>query len=134
MMTIGTYVEITRRLYKAFLFCFRANEQHYLVKNWPARKDLTQGSHNVLNSSLIERSKILLLPLYIKLGLAKQLVKALKPTRLVFCHITQMFPSISEAKLKVAYLWDHKYEKYWYLKRWRNKCLIWREMIGKLLE
>ena len=39
----------------------RADEQHYLVKNWPARKDLTPGSHNVLNSPLIERSKILLL-------------------------------------------------------------------------
>ena len=43
----------------------RADEQHYLVKNWPARKDLTPGSHNVLNSSLIEISKILLPPLHI---------------------------------------------------------------------
>ena len=24
----------------------RANEQHYLVKNWPARKDFIPGSHN----------------------------------------------------------------------------------------
>ena len=44
----------------------RADEQHYLVKNWPARKDLTPGSHNIVNSSLIERSKILLPPLHIK--------------------------------------------------------------------
>ena len=62
----------------------RANEQHYLVKNWPARTDLTPGSHNVVNSSLIERSKILLPPLHIKLGLAKQFVKALKPTSRAF--------------------------------------------------
>ena len=39
----------------------RADEQYYLVKNWPARKDFTPGSHNVLNSSLIERSKIFFL-------------------------------------------------------------------------
>ena len=78
----------------------RADEQHYLVKNWPARKDLTPGSHNVLNSSLIERSKILLPPLHIKLGLAKQFVKALKPTSRAFCHIRQMFPSTSEVKVK----------------------------------
>ena len=98
-------------------YCFlclrncRADEQHYLVKKWPARKDLTPDSHNVLNSSLIERSKILLPPLHIELGLAKQFVKALKPTsraildirpldRLGFRHIRQMFPSISEAKVK----------------------------------
>ena len=78
----------------------RADEQHYLFKSWPACKDLTPGSHNVLNSSLIERSKILLPPLHIKLRLAKQFVKALKPTSHAFCHIRQMFPSISGAKVK----------------------------------
>ena len=77
----------------------RADEQHYLVKHWQARKDLTSGSHNVLNSSLFERSKILLPPLHIRLGRAKQFVKALKPTSRAFRHIRQMFPSISEAKV-----------------------------------
>ena len=78
----------------------RADEQHYLVKSWPPCKDLTPDCHNVLNSSLNERSKILLPPLHIKLGLAKQFVKALKPTSRTFRHIRQMFPSISEAKVK----------------------------------
>ena len=49
----------------------RADEQHYSVKSWPARKDHTASSHNVINSSLTERNKILLPPLHIKLGLAK---------------------------------------------------------------
>ena len=71
-----------------------------MVKNWPARKDLTPAPHNVLNSFLIERSKILLLSLHINLGLAKQFVKALKPTSRAFCYIRQMFPSMSEAKVK----------------------------------
>ena len=71
-----------------------------MVKNWPARKDLTPGSHNVLNSYVIERSKILLPPLPIELGLAKQFVKALKPTSRVFRHFRQMFPSIAETKVK----------------------------------
>ena len=65
----------------------KADEHHYLVKNWLARKDLTPGFHNVLNSSLIERSKNLPPPLHIKLGLAKQFVKALKPTSRTFRHI-----------------------------------------------
>ena len=71
-----------------------------MVKNWPPRKDLTPGLHNVLNSPFIERSKILLPPLRIKLGLAKQFVKSLKPTSCAFRFIRQMFPSISEAKVK----------------------------------
>ena len=85
-------------------FCFlclrdsRADEQHYVIKNWPPREDLTPGFHNVLNSPLIERSKIILSPLHIKLGLAKQFVKSLKPTSRAFRYIRQMFQSISEAK------------------------------------
>ena len=71
-----------------------------MVKNCPARKDLTPGSHNALNSSFIERSKTLLPPLHIKFGLAEQFVKALKPTSRAFPRIRQMFPSISEAKVK----------------------------------
>ena len=95
---------ITRRLYKAFLFfCLwnsRADEQHYLVKNWSARKDLTPGSHNVLNSSLIERSKILLPSLRIKFGPAKQFVKALKPTSHAFCHLDRCSQACLKQKLK----------------------------------
>ena len=78
----------------------KAGEQHYLVKNWQARKNFTPDYHNVLNSSLIERSRILLPPLHTKLGLAKQFVKALKPTSRAFRHIRQILPSISEAKVK----------------------------------
>ena len=38
--------------------------------------------------------------MHIKLGLAKQFVKALKPTNRAFRHIRRVFPSISEAKVK----------------------------------
>ena len=71
--------------------------KHYVVKNWPPREELTPGFHNILNSPLIERSKILLPPLHLKLGLAQQFVKSLKPTSRAFRYIRQMFPSISEA-------------------------------------
>ena len=78
----------------------RAAEQHYVVKTRPPREDLTSGFHDVLNSPLIERSKILLPPLHIKLMLAKQFVKSLKPTSRAFRYVRQMFPSISVAKVK----------------------------------
>ena len=45
-------------------------------------------------------SKILLPPLHIKLGLAKQFVKSLKPTSRASRYIRQMFPNIAEAKVK----------------------------------
>ena len=43
---------------------------------------------------------MLLPPLHIKLGVAKQFVKSLKPTSRAFRYIRQMFPSISEATVK----------------------------------
>ena len=49
----------------------RADEPHYVVKNWPPREDRTPGFHNVLNSLIVERSKTLLPSLHIKLGLAE---------------------------------------------------------------
>ena len=61
---------------------------------------ITPDSHSAVNSSLTKRSKILLPPLHIKLGLAKQFVKALKLTSRAFYHIRHIFPSISEAKVK----------------------------------
>ena len=73
----------------------RADEQHDLIKDW-----FIPGSHNVRHSPLIERSKILLPPLHIKLGLAKQFMKALKPRSTAYQHIRSMFLIISEAKLK----------------------------------
>ena len=82
----------------------RVDEQHYLVKNWPACKDLTPGFHNVPNSSFLERSKILLLPLHIKLGLAKQFVKALKPTSRALAILDRSSQAYLKQKLKVVYL------------------------------
>ena len=86
----------------------RADEQHYLIKDWPARKDLTPGFHNVLNSPLIERSKILLPTLHIKLGLDKQFVKSLKPTSRTFAILDSCSRVYLNQKLEVVYLWGHK--------------------------
>ena len=73
----------------------RVDEQHYLVKNRPARKDLRPGSHNVLNSSLIERSKILLPSLHIK---------ALKLTsRVPFAILDRCSQAYLNQKLKVGH-------------------------------
>ena len=52
--------------------------KHYKQRQWlKNRNALNRGSHNVIREPLIERSKILLPPLHIKLGLMQQFTKAL---------------------------------------------------------
>ena len=87
-------------------FCFlclwnsRADDQHYSRKQWPLREELTLGAHNVICQPLVLREEILLPTLHIKLGLAKQFMKALKSDSETFKHVQVMFPKLSEAKVK----------------------------------
>jgi hypothetical protein len=62
-----------------FLFVWdsRARDKHWETVHWPEREQLLTGSKNVSNVSLVDREKILLPPLHIKLGIMKQFVKAL---------------------------------------------------------
>lgn len=65
------------------------------------RKKLTIGENNVLEKNLVPRSKIVLPPLHIKLGLIKQFVKALrKRNSAAFTHLSKVFPMISKAKIQ----------------------------------
>ena len=78
----------------------RADDQHYSRKQWPLREEVTPGTHNVIRQPLVLREKILLPTLHIKLGLAKQFIKALKLDSKAFSHVQAMFPKLSEAKVK----------------------------------
>ena len=49
----------------------RADNEHYVIQDWPVREELIQGSHNVIHKALVQREKVLLHPLHIKLGVAK---------------------------------------------------------------
>ena len=55
---------------------------------------------SVKHTPLVQPNRIFLPPLHIKLGLMKNFVKALKPDGLGFQYLKQMFPRISDAKLK----------------------------------
>ena len=54
----------------------RDRKHHYINKNWPIRDKMEPGSKNVLRVPLVEREKVLMPPLHIKLGLMKNFVKA----------------------------------------------------------
>lgn len=78
----------------------RSRDQHYSKKEWEKRSKWEVGSENVVCESLVNRSKILLPPLHIKLGLIKQFVKALDIDGACFQYIKSKFSHLSDAKIK----------------------------------
>lgn len=78
----------------------RARESHYCRKNWPLRKKLVPGQKNVKHEPLVNPAKIFLPPLHIKLGLMKNFVKAMNKEGEGFRYLRQMFPRITDAKIK----------------------------------
>jgi len=78
----------------------RARSLHYSRKDWPARKSLEQAIMNVENQPLVERSKILLPSMHLKLKVIKNFVKAMNQEEAAFTYLQETFPRLSEAKLK----------------------------------
>ncbi|GFV84760.1 uncharacterized protein TNCV_4297421 [Trichonephila clavipes] len=75
----------------------RDRKQHYVKKTWPIRKALIPGVKNVERQSLVDPKKILFPPLYIKLGLMKQFVKALDKEGECFKYVNSflVYPMLS---------------------------------------
>ena len=82
----------------------RARAQHWIKQDWPVREELVPGEKNVQAHPLVERSKIILPPLHIKLGIMKQFVKALNKDGDCFKYICTKFPGSTIEKLKAVFL------------------------------
>ena len=70
--------------YPCFL-CYwasRANEEHWVRKEWPPRNTIKPGEKNIVNNFLVDRKNMILPPLHIKLGLISNLSKHLSFWRL----------------------------------------------------
>ena len=78
----------------------RDRKHHYINKNWPIRDKMEPVSKNVLRVPLVEREKVLMPPLHIKLGLMKNFVKALDKNSDAFRYLCNKFPELSYAKVK----------------------------------
>jgi hypothetical protein len=84
-------------------FCLwdsRAKAQHYIKREWPSRLTFLPGKSNVLSERLIEPEDLILPPLHIKLGLMKNFVKALDRDGPGFAFLRQIFPGLSDLKIK----------------------------------
>ena len=78
----------------------RATAEHYVRKDWPIRDEIEQGKYNIMYKPLVKSYRIFLLPLHIKLGLFKQLWKALDKESSAFACLAEKVPSLSQAKIK----------------------------------
>ena len=58
------------------------------------------GSKNVAHVPLVQRDKVLMPPLHIKLGLMKNFVKRLDNDSDAFRYLRGKFPELSDAKVK----------------------------------
>ena len=78
----------------------RDRSNHWIKREWLLRESLTPGCKNILNPALVDRYNVILLPLYIKLGLLKQFVKALNKEGACFKYTQDKFPNLSAEKVK----------------------------------
>jgi len=90
--------------YSCFLCLWnsRADDQHWQRKDWPVREERLVRENNVINESLVDRDRILLPPLHIKLGPMKQFTKGLDKNGDCFRCIHNRFPATSYEKVKAG--------------------------------
>ena len=80
----------------------RADSDHFVRREWPPRDQFLPGKHNILKPPLVNRDKIILPPLHIKLGLMKQFVKALPLDGDVHKYLREKFVKLSDMKIKAG--------------------------------
>ncbi|XP_066447548.1 uncharacterized protein [Eleutherodactylus coqui] len=80
----------------------RDTDSHYHKRDWPLRMEFLAGQKNGKWEPLVDTTKVLMPPLHIKLGLMKQFVKALDTDSAAFKHLEDLFPKLSEAKIKAG--------------------------------
>ena len=80
----------------------RAKQDHWIKREWLSREVFILGEKNIKNIPLVNKEKILLPPLHIKLGLMKQFVKALDKEGECFKYLCTKFPRLTYEKIKAA--------------------------------
>lgn len=78
----------------------RDKERHFMTRNWQVRDRMEPGNKNVAHTPLVQRDKVLMPPLHIKLGLMKNFVKAMDNNSDAFLYLRGKFPELSDAKVK----------------------------------
>ena len=69
----------------------RDRSNHWIRRDWPLRESLTPGYKNILHPALVDKSNVRLPLLHIKLGIMKQVVKAINKEDACFKYIQEKF-------------------------------------------
>ncbi|KAJ8665900.1 hypothetical protein QAD02_007562 [Eretmocerus hayati] len=99
-MILGLQLGYTRHMCFSCEWNSRSKEEHYVRKGWPPRQVMIPGQGNVQAIPLVDRDKIVLPPLHIKLGIVEHFIKAMNKTGAGVLFLREKFPRLSEAKLK----------------------------------
>ena len=78
----------------------RDRGNHYIRDDWPSRHEWVPGNKSVQFEPLIQPDRIVLPALHIKLGIFKNFVKSLNPEGQPMKLLKDIFPRLSEAKIK----------------------------------
>jgi len=102
VIAILTGLQLGYTKYCCFLCLWDSRDRthHYQRKDWPLRNVTLPGNSNIIHQPLVDRQSVILPPLHIKLGLMKQLVKALEKECVAFKYLGKKFPALSMAKIK----------------------------------
>lgn len=84
----------------------RYKGNQYQKRDWMLRTEFKLRHENVINIPLVPIEKILLPPLHIKLGIVKNFTKKLNRDGDAFKCLQQIFPRLSEAKIKEGELFN----------------------------
>ena len=86
--------------------------QHYTKKDWPLRGELVPcRAGSIINNPMMDRYRILIPPLHIKLGLIKQFTKALYKDGGFFTYLCNTFPGLTREKLNAGISDGHQIRK-----------------------
>lgn len=83
-------------------FDSRDKVRHYTCQKWEKRLEYVVDDANIKNDPLVKSKNILLPPLHIKLGLAKQFLKTVDPDSVAFEQLVLALPGVSEMKLRAG--------------------------------
>jgi len=78
----------------------RERKHHCIQKQWPKRESHIPVQKNVANTPLINPEEVYLTPLYNKLRLIKNFIKAMNQNSAEFTYLKNKFPTISDAKIE----------------------------------
>ena len=102
-LLLGMQLGYTKNICILCLWNSRDDASHFIVQEWPARKDFSPEQLSVKHVPLVNLEQVFLPPLHIKLGLIKNFVKAVSDESEGFLYLKRKFAGIlSDGKLKAG--------------------------------